>query len=225
MADRSLTVGVLGGTGPQGRGLGLRLASAGYRVVVGSRVPQRAADTVARLRDRYDVDVDAMSGGPNREAADSDVVIVAVPFDGVQPLIESIADRLRRKIVVSCVNRLGFDEHGPHPIPVDERSATELIAGLAPGARVVGAFHHVPAGRLADDAGAVDMDVLVTGDDADACDVVCGLADAIPGMRGVRVGPLRLSRPIEELTAVVLSVNKRYGTTAGVRLTGLPDDV
>jgi NADPH-dependent F420 reductase len=195
---------------------------AGCDVVLGSRVPQRAADTVRDLRDRHGVDAERLRGAANREAAACDVVIVAVPFDGVRWLLEPMGDALAGTVLVSCVNRLGFDDRGPHPVPVAEGSAAELVASLAPGARVVGAFHHVPAARLTTPT-AVEMDVLVTGDDDDACGIVCALADVIPGMRGVRAGPLRLTRPIEELTAVVLAINRRNRVTAGVRLAGLPD--
>lgn len=222
MADGRPSIGVLGGTGPQGRGLGLRLALAGCQVMLGSRDPERAASTASALRDEHEVDADRLAGAANSEAAIRDVVIVAVPFDGVRTLLEPIGDTLAQTIVVSCVNRLAFDRRGPHPVPVAEGSAAELIAGLVPRARVVGAFHHVPAARLTS-VTAVEMDVLVTGDDDEASDLVCALADAIPGMRGVRAGPLRLTRPVEELTAVVLAVNKRLRVAAGVRLAGLPD--
>ncbi|CAN5800651.1 NADPH-dependent F420 reductase [soil metagenome] len=216
------TVGVLGGTGPQGRGLGLRLALAGYAVVLGSRTPERAVDVAGCLHDEHGVDPDLLAGAANNEAAARDVVIVAVPFDGVRALLEPMGDLLAGTVVISCVNRLGFDADGPHPIPVEEGSAAELIAVLAPRARIVGAFHHVPAARLTG-ASIVEMDVLVTGDDDAACAVACALADALPGMRGVRAGPLRLTRPVEELTAVVLAVNKRHRIAAGVRLAGLRD--
>ncbi len=218
------TVGVLGGTGPLGRGLGLRLALAGHEVVLGSRTPERAATTAKELTADHDVPDGLLTGAGNAEAADREVVVVAVPFDGVRPLLDDVGDRLDGRIVVSCVNRLGFDGRGPHPVPVDEGSAAELVAVRCPGARVVGAFHHLPAGRLTSDTGPLDMDVLVTGDDADAVAAVCRLADALGGARGVPAGALRLSRPLEELTAVVIAVNKRYQVTAGVRLTGLPGE-
>lgn len=225
MADGSTraTVGVLGGTGPQGRGLGLRLALAGHEVVLGSRTPERAASTAKELAADHDLPDGLLTGGANGVAADRDVVVVAVPFGGVRPLLEAVGDQLDGRIVVSCVNRLAFDG-GPHPVPVDEGSAAELIASLVPDATVVGAFHHLPAGRLTSDTEPLDMDVLVTGDDRDAVAAVCRLADDLGGVRGVPAGALRLSRPLEELTAVVIAVNKRYKVTAGVRLTGLPHE-
>lgn len=221
-ADQPVSVGVLGGTGPQGRGLALRFAAAGHRVVLGSRDPARAAGTVATLRADHDLADDVpLTGAGNVEAATCDVVILAVPFDGVRPTLDAVGDALDGTILVSCVNRLGFDGGGPHPLPVEEGSAAELAATLVPAARVVGAFHHVPAGHLGRGLDPVDQDVLVTGDDDDACAVVCRLAEQIPGARSVRAGRLRVTRPVEEMTAVLVAINKRYRVTAGIRVAGL----
>lgn len=218
------SVGIVGGTGPQGRGLGLRLAAAGHRVVLGSRDTDRGAKTAHELATEHAIDPGLLTGGGNDDAAACEVVVAAVPFDGVADTVAPLRAALADKVVISCINRLGFDGSGPHPLPVDEGSAAELVATLAPGARVVGAFHHVPAGRLRRTDTTLDMDVLIVGDDDAACTTTKQLADAIPGARGVRCGPLRLARPLEEMTAVVLSVNKRYKVTAGTRLTGLGDD-
>lgn len=217
------SIGILGGTGPQGRGLGLRFALAGYRTTIGSRDAGRAAETVEKLTARHDVDADLLDGAANAAAASADVVIAAVPFDGLAATVAQVRPALDGKVVVSCVNRLSFDDAGPVPVPVDAGSAAELVARVAPAARVVGAFHHVPAGLLRRNDAQLDMDVLVVGDDEDAVDTVVALADALPGARGVRAGPLRLARPLEEFTAVVLSVNRRYDVAAGTRLAGLDD--
>jgi NADPH-dependent F420 reductase len=215
------SVGVLGGTGPLGRGLALRLAQAGHRVIIGSRDAQRAQARAKELCAEHGLDEAVLDGAGNDTAADADVVVVAVPFDGVEATLPGLARALIDKVVVSCVNRLAFDGAGPHPVPVPAGSAAELIAELLPDSRVVGAFHHVPAARMRRGDVPVDMDVLITGDDDRACEAVGSLVEAIPGMRAVRAGPLRLSRPIEELTAVVVSVNKRYGVNAGIRIAGL----
>lgn len=218
--DRA-TVGVLGGTGPQGRGLGVRLALAGHHVTLGSRDPDRALAAADELAADHDVPDGMLTGASNGHAADADVVIVAVPFDGVVSTVEPLRATLAGRIVVSCVNRLTFDGNGPRPESVDAGSAAELIARLAPGARVVGAFHHVAAGRLRRTAQQLDLDVVIVGDDHDACAATAALADALPGARGIVAGPLRLARPVEELTAVILAINQRQSVAAGIRLTGL----
>lgn len=217
------SIGVLGGTGPLGRGLALRLAQAGYTAVLGSRDPQRAEGKAKELRAKHGLGEAVLRGAGNDEAAGADVVVVAVPFDGLEATLEAIGPALAGKVVISCVNRLGFDELGPHPIPVAGGSAAELVASIAADSRVVGAFHHVPAARMRRGEGEIGMDVLITGDDESACATVTELVEAIPGMRAVRAGPLRLTRPLEELTAVVIDVNRRYGAAAGVRITGLPE--
>jgi hypothetical protein len=201
----------------------LRLAQAGHVVVLGSRDAQRAEAKAKELRAEHGLGEAVLRGAANDEAAGADVVVVAVPFDGLEDTLEPLAPVLAGKVVISCVNRLGFDKLGPHPIPVAAGSAAELVAATAPQGRVVGAFHHVPAGRMRRGQGAVEMDVLITGDDDAACATTSDLVAAIPGMRAVLAGPLRLTRPLEELTAVVIEVNRRYGVAAGVRIAGLPD--
>jgi NADPH-dependent F420 reductase len=217
-----LTIGVLGGTGPQGKGLGLRFAIAGHSVVLGSRDVARAsaaAEEVRGMRPGTSLDV---RGGTNEDAASSgSVVVLAVPYDGHLPTVTSLAPLLDGKVVVDCVNPMAFDKAGALPVDVREGSAAEQTAALAPGARVVSAFHDVSARRLFGTNSSVNTDILVCGDDADAKTMVIGLATQVPGMRGIDAGPLRLSRELEALTTVLLAINKRYKTHAGVRITGV----
>jgi NADPH-dependent F420 reductase len=217
-----LTIGVLGGTGPQGKGLGLRFAIAGHSVVLGSRDVARAsaaADEVKAMRSGMTLDV---RGGTNEDAATSgSVVVLAVPYDGHLPTVTALAPLLDGKVVVDCVNPMAFDKAGAVPVDVREGSAAEQTAALVPGARVVSAFHDVSARRLFGTNSSVNTDILVCGDDADAKTMVIGLATQVPGMRGIDAGPLRLSRELEALTTVLLAINKRYKTHAGVRITGV----
>jgi NADPH-dependent F420 reductase len=216
-----LSIGVLGGTGPQGKGLGLRFAIAGHAVVLGSRDPERAAAAAEETRGMRDADLD-VRGGSNEEAATfGDVVILAVPYDGHVATVTALAPLLAGKIVVDCVNPMAFDKAGAVPVDVREGSAAEQTAALVPGARVVSAFHDVSARRLFGTNSSVNTDVLVCGDDVEAKTLVIGLATQVPGMRGIDAGPLRLSRELEALTTVLLAINKRYKTHAGVRITGV----
>ena len=214
----TLTIAVLGGTGPQGRGLGRRFAEAGLSVVLGSRTLERAAAAAAALADCGDV-----TGATNAQAAAAgDVVLVAVPWDGHRELLESLAPALAGKVVVDCVNPLGFDKQGPYALRVEEGSATQQAAAVLPGSRVVGAFHHVSAVLLEDPAvTSVDTDVLVVGDDREATDLVQALASVVPGMRGVYGGRLRNAHQVEAFTANLIAVNRRYKAHAGVRVTDL----
>jgi NADPH-dependent F420 reductase len=213
----SLVVAVLGGTGDEGRGLARRLSMAGHRVIIGSRDAGRAAAAAAALG------ADLLSGQVNHEAAaEADVVIAAVPWDGHRDLLAALAGPLAGKVVIDCVNPMGFDSRGAYPLRVPEGSAAEQAAAVLPDSTVVGAFHHVPAGLLLDPAvDTVDMDVLVLGDVRAATDLVIAMAGEIPGMRGIYGGRLRNCGQVEALTANLVSINRRYSAHAGIRVTGV----
>ncbi|GAA3194180.1 NADPH-dependent F420 reductase [Nonomuraea roseoviolacea] len=217
MTDVSgLSIGILGGTGDQGKGLARRFALAGHEVLIGSRSAERAQEAAASLGEAGPV-----RGAANAAvAAEADIVIVAVPYDGHRALLESLRDELAGKIVVDCVNPLGFDKQGAYALPVEEGSAAQQAAAVLPGSRVVAAFHHVSAVVLLDPAvEKVDLDVLVLGDDREATDLVQALAGVIPGVRGVYGGRLRNAHQVEALTANIISVNRRYKAHAGIRIT------
>jgi len=215
-------VGVLGGTGPQGRGLALRWAKAGISVLLGSRSAERAEQAASELRAA--ADVSHVTGHTNAGcAAKADVVLVVVPYYGHRELLESLQDELVGKVVVDCVNPIGFDKQGPFALCVPEGSAAQQAEKVLPESTVTAAFHHVSAVLLGDlEVSEVDTDVLVLGDDRAATDLVRELADAIPGMRGVYGGRLRNAHQVESLTANLIAVNRRYSTHAGLRVTGTP---
>ncbi|MBB5779455.1 NADPH-dependent F420 reductase [Nonomuraea sp. NPDC051941] len=217
MTDVSgLSIGILGGTGDQGKGLARRFALAGHRVLIGSRSEQRAQDAAG------DIGAGASGGANAAVAAEADIVIVAVPYEGHKALLESLRAELAGKIVVDCVNPLGFDKQGAYALPVEEGSAAQQAAAVLTESRVVAAFHHVSAVLLMDPAvEKVDLDVLVLGDDREATDTVQALAEVIPGVRGVYGGRLRNSHQIEALTANIISVNRRYKAHAGLRITDI----
>ncbi|MDA3021987.1 MAG: NADPH-dependent F420 reductase [Actinomycetota bacterium] len=209
-----LRIGVLGGTGEQGRGLARRLAIAGHQVVVGSRDAARAQDSAASLGH-------GVTGASNRDcAANSDVVIAAIPWDGHGELLTALSSELAGKILIDCVNPLGFDKQGAFALAVPEGSAAQQAANLLPDSQVVGAFHHISAVLLLDEnVDSVDTDVLVLGDDRAATDIVQALANRIPGMRGIFAGRLRNCQQVEALTANLISMNRRYKAHTGVRIT------
>ncbi|WP_433325782.1 NADPH-dependent F420 reductase [Spirillospora sp. CA-294931] len=212
-----LTIGILGGTGDQGKGLARRFALAGHQVTIGSRKAERAQqaadDLGADLRVR---------GAENPVAAgESDVVIIAVPWDGHRATLESLRSELAGKIVVDCVNPLAFEKgKGMYALPVEEGSAAQQAAAVLTESRVVAAFHHVSAKLLLDpEVGEMELDVLVLGDDREATDLVQALAGRIPGMRGVYGGRLHNAHQVEAFTANLISINRRYKSHAGLRIT------
>ena len=207
-------VGVLGGTGPQGKGLAYPLARAGQKVIIGSRSADRARAAADELGH-------GVEGADNAEAARrSDIVIVAVPWDGHGDTLKSLAADLAGKLVVDCVNPLGFDKKGAYALKPEEGSAAEQAAALLPDSRVAAAFHHLSAVLLQDpEIEQIDTDVMVLGEERADVEIVQALAGRIPGMRGIFAGRLRNSHQVESLVANLISVNRRYKAHAGLRLT------
>jgi len=215
-----LVIGILGGTGDQGRGLARRFALAGHPVIIGSRSHERAHATAQQMGQEIGNHV---LGLANADAArEAGVVIAAVPWEGHGELLSGLAAELAGKIVVDCVNPLGFDQRGAYPLKVAEGSAAEQAAALLPGSKVVAAFHHVSAVLLLDpEIDTIDLDVLVLGDDRAATDLVQALAARIPGVRGIYAGRLRNCGQVEALTANLVSINRRYKAHAGLRITDI----
>ncbi len=211
-----ISIGILGGTGDQGKGLARRFALAGNPVLIGSRSAERAREAAASIGE-------SVTGADNATvAAEADVVIVAIPWDGHRSTLESLRAELAGKIVIDCVNPLGFDKQGAYALPVEEGSAAQQAAAVLPDSRVVAAFHHVSAVLLLDpEVTEVDLDVLVLGDDREATDTVQALAGRIAGVRGVYGGRLRNAHQVEALTANLISVNRRYKAHAGFRVTDI----
>ncbi|MFE3600236.1 NADPH-dependent F420 reductase [Streptomyces sp. NPDC059096] len=214
-----LVVGVLGGTGPQGKGLAHRLARAGQKVIIGSRAAERAEAAAAELGN-------GVEGADNAECARrSDLVIVAVPWDGHAKTLESLREELAGKLVVDCVNPLGFDKKGAYALKPEEGSAAEQAAALLPDSRVTAAFHHLSAVLLQDtEVERIETDVMVLGEVRADTDLVQALAGRIPGMRGVFAGRLRNAHQVESLVANLISVNRRYKAHAGLRITDVESD-
>jgi NADPH-dependent F420 reductase len=209
-----LVVGVLGGTGDQGRGLAYRLAKAGQQVIIGSRSAERAQAAAEELGL-------GVRGLDNAECARaSDIVIVAVPWDGHAKTLEALREDLAGKLVIDCVNPLGFDKKGAYALKPEEGSAAEQAAALLPDSRVTAAFHHLSAVLLQDPAvERIDTDVMVLGESRADTDIVQALSARIPGMRGIFAGRLRNAHQVESLVANLISVNRRYKAHAGLRVT------
>ncbi len=213
-------VGVLGGTGGQGRGLAYRFGRAGVDVVIGSRSSTRA-ETAAREILGFDPDD---RGSENVDcAAAADVVVFAVPWIAHEPMLKLLAPVLAGKIVVDCCNPLGFDEHGAYALHLPEGSAAEQAARLLPDSFVVGAFHHVSSTLLLN--AALDplpsLDIMVVGDDARSCGIVRDLVDTIPGLRGVPAGRLRNAHHLESLSATLIALSQLHQGYTGVTINGV----
>ncbi|HJQ07518.1 MAG TPA: NADPH-dependent F420 reductase [Nocardioides sp.] len=217
-------VAVIGGTGPQGKGLGYRFARGGHDVVLGSRAAEKGEAVAAEVTEKLAgvTGAGTVTGSDNAGAvASADVVLLAVPYDGHDELVASLD--LAGKTVISCVNPLAFDKRGAHGKVINggEGSAAESAQELAPHATVVGAFHNVSAVGLWGDEEFLDEDVIVVGDVVEAKEVAMELAAAVTGRVGIDGGKLRLARQLEPFTAVLISINRKYKVHAGIRVTGL----
>lgn len=217
-------IAVIGGTGPQGKGLGYRFARNGHDVVVGSRAAEKANITAGEIADRLQglEGAGLVTGAANAAAcAEADVIVLAIPWAGHDELVTSLP--LTDKTVISCVNPIAFDKRGAHGLVIDagEGSAAERAQELAPNATVVGAFHNVSAVGLWGEQTHLDEDVLCVGDSDEAKQIAMDLAESVTGRRGISAGKLRLARQLEPLTAVLISINRKYKVHSGIRISGL----
>ncbi len=213
------TIALIGGTGPEGRGLALRFALAGHRVVIGSRQGERGAEAAHSLRPL--APAADLTGTTNELAVmDADIAVLVVPYEAHRPTLEALQSRLAGKIVVDAVVPVRF-ERGPRPIDVPDGSATEEAAVLLPDSRVVGAFHNLAADVLLDPNASVDADVLITANDAEAKATISALTEQIRGARAIDAGPLRFSRFVEGLTILLIGINGRYKAHSSIRISGV----
>jgi NADPH-dependent F420 reductase len=213
------TIALIGGTGALGSGLARRWASAGYEVVIGSRDAGKAqalAQTFGTPTDELQA-----SGAGNSEAAEmAEIVVLAVPFASQPAIVESIRPKLAGKLVLTSVVPLSVEAVHRVPMPGSPCAAIELQRALGPDARVVSAFHNVPARRLGGTE-SIDCDVLVFGDDAADRAIAIGLVEAA-GMRGIHGGPLANSAAAEALTSVLIGIGRHYKIDGpSIRITGI----
>ncbi len=201
----------------------MQLAGIGIDVIVGSRSEERATDAVAGLLDKWPGRDLRLLPGVNDEAAAAELVVVATPWEGVLATVAASAARLDGKIVISMANALTRWGTEMVPLVPPTGSVTAAVARALPRARVVGAFHHLPARAWGDLDHPLDADVMVCSDDPMATEEVVALIDRLPGLRGVDCGSLSSALAIEALTPALLEINRRYKTHAAIRVTGLPD--
>ena len=212
------TIGFIGGTGPEGKGLAARFARAGMQVVIGSRSAERGEEVA---REIAAVAGGEVSGATNADAAAGDIVIVTLPYTGVADTLPPLAEAIENRIVISTVVPMQFEAGRMSMIPVEAGSAAEEMKRLLPNARVVGAFQNLSAHKLFDVEQALEGDVIVTSDDREARNAVMELAGAIEGLRGVNGGNLAASRYVEGITALIVGINRAYKTEAHVKIVGV----
>ena len=216
-----MRIGILGGTGPAGSALAIRLASIGHEVVIGSRSADRAKEICDALVARWPDHHLPLAPGDNETAAGAEMVVIATPWDSASPTAAAWADQLAGKVVISMANalvRVGTEFQALVP---PRGSVAASVQAAVPAARVVAAFHHVPAKELGHVGAPIDSDVLLCSDHPSATAAVAELVEAIPGCRPLDAGGLSSAAPIEAFTAVLLQLNVRYKTRVAPRLTGI----
>jgi len=217
-------IAIIGGAGELGLGLALRWAKAGEDIVIGSRDAAKAQEAAARVGDA--VPAAKIAGLDNAAAAaGARIVVLAVPFSAQAGILKSIKGALKNAILVDASVPLAATIGGrpTRMLGVWEGSAAQQAAGLVPGVPVVSAFHNLSAEMLHDFSLQLDCDILICGDDAAAKERVSALVKLIPGLRPLDAGPLEMSRIVESMTALMISLNRRYKTHhSGIRITGIP---
>jgi NADPH-dependent F420 reductase len=219
MADQKPVIAILGGTGNEGPGLAIRWASAGYKVIIGSRQKEKAAAMAAELNATLAKDL--LTGIQNEDAAKAaDICVLTVMQSAHQAALTALRTALQGKILVDATARVEFRNPKPPSPPAAAEIAQHI---LGPDVRVVAAFQNVPAHSLKILGQPISSEVLVCADNIEAAQKVIQLAHD-GGMRALYAGSLVNAITIEGLTAILITLNKYYKSkTASIRFTGIPD--
>ena len=216
-----MRIGIIGGTGPAGRGLALRSAVAGHSVQLGSRDAARAEEVAADLRGRVAGASLDLVGATNEDAAGADLVVIATPWEGAVATAKSLATALEGRVVVSMVNALTKEGREMLPLYPPRGSMAGQISAALPGSDVAASFHHLPAADMEKLDSGLEADVLVCGDSDRARATTIELIDSIVGLRGIDAGSLAQASPIEAFTAVCITMNIRHRALSTLRIAGL----
>lgn len=216
-----MEIGILGGTGPAGRGLAVRLASVGLSVVIGSRSKDRAQETCTALLERWPDKELSLAPADNATAAGAELIVIATPWEAAAATAGSVAPQLEGKVVISMANAITRMGEEFEPLVPPRGSVAAHVQSAVPRSLVAASFHHLPAKALAQLDRPVESDVLICSDHPEAYEATARLVDLIPDLRPLNAGSLSNAAPIEAITAVLLQLNVRYKTRAALRLTGI----
>ena len=216
-----MKIGIVGGTGREGRGLGVRWAKAGHDVFIGSRKAEKGTAKAAEFSEEFGV---ALQGGDNVAACNhAEMIIVTVPYSAHRPTFESIKEAVGDKVIVDITVPLKPPKVRSVNLPEGQSAALEARALLNNGARLVASLHHISSEHLGDPGHTFDCDVLVCGDDKEARAAVISVISDL-GLRSIDAGVLQNAIALESLTPVLLHINRLYeGVGCGIRITGIPE--
>ncbi len=214
-------MGILGGTGPAGRGVAVRLADAGLRVTVGSRDAERAAGVVAELVDAWPVLDGELVGADNAGAAEAELIVVATPWESAVATVRSLREPLAGKVVVSMANALVKEGREMLALMHPRGSVAAAVQAAIPDSLVAASFHHLPASEMEDLGSGLVADVLVCSDHPEATASTVGLVERMRGLRPLDAGSLGQAAAIEAFTAVCITLNIRHKAQTTLRIAGI----
>jgi NADPH-dependent F420 reductase len=214
-------IGVLGATGPAGRGLAARLSDVGYDVLAGSRERVKAEAVLGELSEQWGDRVARITPANNQAACDADVVVLAVHADAALATARYFADQLAGKIVVSMANNLVKQGTEFNAVLPPHGSIAKEMQALLWRSQVVTAFHLVPAAELVNLDEKMESDVVACGNDDAARKVLLEIIASIPDLRAFDGGSLENAVGMETFAAVLLTINIRHKVRAGLRLSGI----
>lgn len=218
MTEQTTKIAILGGTGDLGTGLALRWLKSGHSIIIGSRTAEKASAAASALRDAGFDTIEPMENAAAAKAAD--LVVMTVPFAHHASTLESVAPGLKGKILIDVTVPLMPPKVGTVQLPEGGSAGARAQALLGDDVRVVSAFQNVAAAHL-QSGEEIDCDVLVSGNNKEARQVVVDLA-AEAGMRAFHAGPIENSAAAEALTSVIIQINRQLKCHAGIRISGLP---
>ena len=216
-----MRIGVLGATGPAGRGLAARLADVGYDVLAGSRERVKAEAVIDGLREKWGDRVDRITPANNQAACNADMVVLAVHADAALATAKYFADELADKIVVSMANNLVKNGDEFNAVLPPHGSIAKEMQALLWRSRVVTGFHLVPAAEFVQLDRKMESDVVACGDDDDARRMLMDVISDIPDLRAFDGGSLENAVGMETFAAVLLTINIRHKGRASLRLGGI----
>ncbi len=217
-------IGLIGGTGDEGRGLAVRFALAGEEVLIGSRSRERAEQAAAVVRSRLGEKAHQIVAGTNVDAAgEAEIVCVCLPMPAVNETLSDLRQSLRGRTVIEVINPVRRTAQGFEPVLLAAPSAAEWVAALLPEAEVVSAFKTFSAAHLANLERPLQGDAFICGDGRETKQQVLDLVRRIPRLRPVDCGALRNARYVEAAAVLILEINRRHRATASLRVLGLDD--
>lgn len=217
-----MDVGIIGGTGPAGRGLGLRLAAVGMSVGIGSRDPARAVGVVDEMTGMWSARLSGtLTGVGNDEAATAELVVLATPWEGAVQTVTELAGSLEGRVLVSMASALVREGREMLPLVHPRGSVAAAVQAALPRTKVAAAFHHLPAREMKDLDSGLISDVLVCADDPEATAETMSLIERIEGLRPLDAGSLSQAAAIEAFTAVCITLNIRHRAHSTLKLAGI----